>query len=86
MGSVQLQVQETATSLEAALAAEDFEEASALQAEHDAAEQRTAALAASHGFSQPRDFPELTHKAREAPLATAHKYEASAESSPHAVR
>ena len=47
----QLQAQDTAAALEAALASEDFEEAAALQAEHDTVAQQAAALEAAHGFS-----------------------------------
>lgn len=55
---VQAQIRETGRALEAALASEDFEEAGALQEEHDSAQQQATALADAHGFTQATDFPE----------------------------
>ena len=46
-----MQAQDTNAALESALASEDFEEAAALQSEHDTLTQQAAALEAAHGFS-----------------------------------
>lgn len=50
---VQLQADETSAALETATAAEDFEEAAALQEELQAVQRQAAALQAAHSFPEP---------------------------------